>query len=508
MNAKNDQVMKNSYYKIVAYWLVAVSMVLFACEEGPNYTDYSTYYPAQTVAGMSPISGYPGTNLTITGKDFGDLKGAIKVYIGGILAQKVISCADDQLVVQVPADAVSGKVTLQIWTHTNDSIGSYTVLPAPKISSVDPVRALAGDVVTIWGENFGTDANSLKVFIGEDNVPINSIKDNEIKITVPDIKSGALSLRSDDLIVIGPFILVGAELLKSDKLIGHAGSWGNNTATMISAGVDGDIATYIDGATAIGYVGYDFGESRAATVSSVRYVPRKSHPKRMINGEIRGANDPTLKDAVTLHKITTEPPVEVYTEVAIATEESFRYIYYYSPDGNCNIAEVEFYGNLVDVVIPEGKYVFEFEDATSNAWIPQQDASYKIESGLLKVSFNQSQFAGTSKRRADLKFMNTPWIYTKDYPIMAIKFTKPEVVAFRPDITGLDSGFSNNDFKKDFEAQNVYYWDLSEKTTKDRVECGVFQFKIPDITSAETGYDVDWVRTFKSKEELQAFLGL
>jgi hypothetical protein len=103
--------------------------------------------------------------------------------------------------------------------------------------------------------------------------------------------------------------------------------------------------------------------------------------------------------------------------------------------------------------------------------------------------------------------MNTPWIYTKEYPILAIKFTKPATVAFRPDITGLDSGFSNNDYKKDFETDNVYYWNISEKTTKDRVECGVFQFKIPDITSAETGYEVDWLRTFKTKEELQAFLG-
>ncbi|WP_423127202.1 IPT/TIG domain-containing protein [Gaoshiqia sp. Z1-71] len=498
--------MKNKFLQI-AFLLAAISLFLFACEEGPDYKDYSTYYPEAIATGMSPVTGYPTTNLTITGKSFGDLKGAVKVWFGGIQAKTIVSVADDQIVVQVPADAVTGKVTLQVWTHTLDSIGSYTVIPAPKISNVDPLRCMPGDVITIIGENFGSDANSIDVFIGDAEAQINSISDNEIKVTVPDTGSGVLTLRMEGLDVTGPFILVGSELLTSDKLIGHSGSWGNNPATFIAAAVDGDIATFVDGPSATGYVGYDFGAGKAATVSSVRYVPRKSHPARMINGEIRGANDPTLYDAVTLYKITEQPPVEVYTEVAISTEEAYRYIYYYSPDGYCNIAEIEFWGSIVDVVAPEGKYVFEFDDPTSTSWLPQQNATYVIESGMLKVTFDPVQFAGTSKRRADLKYMNTPWIYTSEYPILAIKFTKPEVVAFRPDITGLDSGFSNNDYKKDFEAQNVYYWDLSEKTASDRVECGVFQFKIPDITSPEPGYDVYWVRTFKTKAELQAFIG-
>lgn len=498
--------MKNKFLNKV-FLLAALSLTLFACEEGPNFKDYSTYYPEQTVAGMSPATGYPGTNLTINGENFGDLTGAVKVFFGGIQTETVVSCTNNQIVVQVPADAVTGKVSLQIWTHMNDSIGTYTVIPAPRITSVDPLRALEGDTITIIGENFGTDANSIGVFIGDAEAPINSILDNEIKITVPDVSSGPLNLHVDVLVVTGPFILVGAELLTSEKLIGHSGSWGNNPATMISAAVDGDITTFVDGPSASGYVGYDFGVGKGANVSSVRYVPRTSHPSRMVNGEIRGANDPTLSDAVTLYKITEQPPVEVYTEVAISTEEPYRYIYYYSPDGYCNIAEIEFYGNIVDVVAPEGKYIFEFDDPTSTSWIPQQDATYAIEDGLMKVAFNASQFGGTGKRRADLRYMETPWIYTSEYPILAIKFTKPANVNFRPDITGLDSGFSNNDYKKDFEGNDVYYWDLSEKTTNDRVECGVFQFKIPDITSDETGYDVDWVRTFKTKEELQAFIG-
>jgi len=495
------QILQYSVRLLMAIGAVAL---LFACEEGPNFKEYT--YPAQTTSGFSPTSAFPGQNITITGTDLDTLKGAVKVWFGGILATNVVSAKGTQIVVQVPVNAVSGPVSLQVWTTKTDDIGTFTVLPPSKVSTVTPERGKPGDIATLKGEHFGTNVADVHVFIGNVEAVVTSVSDNEIKFTVPDAKSGTLVLHVSTQVISVSYFLIGGEKL-TGTLIGHSGSWGNNSATFITAAVDGDIATFVDGATSTGYVGYDIGSGKAAKLTSVRYVPRASHPQRMVGGEIRGANDPTLFDAVTLHKITAQPATGVYTVVTISTTENYRYIYYYSANGNCNIAEIEFYGNIVDAVIPEGKYVFEYNDPTSKDWIPQQNATYVIENSKLKVTFDPVQFAGTSKRRADLKYMNTPWIYTKAYPILAIKFTKPATVAFRPDITGLDSGFSNNDYKKDFETKNVYYWDMSEKTTKDRVECGVFQFKIPDITSAETSYEVDWVRTFKTKEELQAFLG-
>lgn len=488
--------------------LLAISAValLFACEKGPNYKDYSTYYPEPSVTGMNPNTGYPATYMTIEGKGFGALKGAVKVLFGGIKADSIISCTDTQIRVKVPNAAVSGKVTLTMWTHTLDSIGSYTVLPPSKVSGVTPGRGKIGEQATIKGEKFGTNKAVIRVMIGSAEAAVVSVSDNEIKFTIPDAKSGMLVLYVGPQVIPVSFFLIGEEKL-SGTIIGHESSWGNNPATFKAAAFDGDIATAVDAPTKTGFVGYDFGLGKAAKLTQVRYAPRTGNEKRMIGGEIRGANDPTLFDYVTLLKITAQPATGVYTQAEIATTQSFQYVYYYSADGFCNIAELEFYGNIVDAVIPQGKYVFEYNDPTGKEWIPQQNATYTIGNSKLKVTFDPVQFAGTSKRRADLKYMNTPWVYTKEYPILAIKFTKPAIVAFRPDITGLDSGFSNNDYKKDFEADNVYYWDISEKTAKDRVECGVFQFKIPDITSAETGYEVDWVRTFKTKTELQTFLG-
>lgn len=518
--------MKNKFLN-KAFLLAALSFILFACEEGPNYEDYSTYYPEQTVSGMSPSTGYPGTNLTITGENFGDLNGAVKVFFGGIVSEEVVSCADNQIVVKVPADAVTGKVSLQLWTHVNDSIGSYTVIPAPVIESVDPLRGVAGDTITITGERFGTGANGLGIYIGDAEANIYSINDNEIKITLPDVGSANLSLHIGELVVPGPFMLVGGELLTSDVIIGHSGSWGNNPATYISAAFDGDFSTFVDAPSKNGFVGYDFGTDQAANITSVRYVPRADQTGRMKGGEIRGANDPGLYDAVTLYTITEAPTAGEWTEAAINTDESYRYIYYYSADGFCNISELEFYGNYVASTIPEGMHNYEFYlnprtvtlDVVDD-WIGrdnQPGTTTVIEDGYCKVSFTPSD--GTNKARADFNYSQggnwgtldkAPWVYHPDYPIYAIKihFVQADgsLGGPRPAIGTVKYDRLGN-FNDDYADQNVLWVDARGWSDVPKTEGSWWAVVIADILSDEQGYWVDWHRTFRSVEELEAFIG-
>ncbi|MGY5354142.1 alginate lyase family protein [Wenyingzhuangia sp. IMCC45467] len=131
------------------------------------------------------------------------------------------------------------------------------------------------------------------------------------------------------------------------NLIGHSGSWGNDPDAEIPSAVDGDILTYVDAPSSVGYVGYDLGQGSEVILTSVRYVPRVVTPGRMVGDEIRGANNSDLSDAVTLYTITEEPVVGVYTEATISTTESYRYVYYYSTHF-CNLSEIKFYGNNVE----------------------------------------------------------------------------------------------------------------------------------------------------------------
>src|SRR5690606_11020897 len=118
---------------------------------------------------------------------------------------------------------------------------------------------------------------------------------------------------------------------------------------------------FVDAPSSTGYVGYDIGLNKAGVLKKIRYVPRSTHASRMDGGEIRGSNDPSLSVYTVLHTITGTPPTGVYTDVDIDTgEDAYRYIYYYSETGSCNFADIEFYGNVFEKIIPVGELVWAF----------------------------------------------------------------------------------------------------------------------------------------------------
>jgi len=505
--------MKQIFNTRLLLLLTIIIAIAASCEKGPQFRKFT--YPPQTTSGISPANGFPGSYVTITGNNFDSLTGAIKVWFGGILADSVISSNGSQIVVKVPDNAVSGKVSLRVWTNTEDSIGTFTVVPAPAYSMISTTRAKVGEVVTITGKNFGTDASKVKVLIGTADAEILSVSDTQIQFKVPDVPSGTLSLAFGSFKITGPAFFIGDEKIEG-SLIGHSGSWGNNPATTIAAAVDSNLNTFVDGPTSTGYVGYDFGSGKGAHLTLVRYAPRAGYPARMIGGEIRGANDPTLDDAVTLYTITQQPNEGGYTNATILTSETYRYLYYYAPSGNCDIAEIEFYGQVENKPLPTGKLIYEFEiDGDNEGWTPQQGGTWTVNKNTLNVTFTQT----SGKKRADLaQTINgnngTVTLHSGDYPIVAIKFNKPATCNITFDTNLGSVGNGSNKYKTDFQSSNVYYWDLSTQTigstlhTNEQISLSTFQFKIADVPQDDpaTGYSVQWIRTFASIQELQNFI--
>lgn len=196
-------------YKLSISLTVTVMLFTFCCcESDANFNVYK--YPEQTVTDMSPSVGYPGINVTITGKDFGTLKNAVKIYFGTILATNIVSCEDTKIVVQVPANAVSAEVTLKIWTHSSGTIGTFTTVPSPAITSVvssnllNPVALPGVDLVTINGINFGTDASKVAVSFNGTVAAIQTIADNKITVTAPaNFATGFVSVSIGGLTISG-----------------------------------------------------------------------------------------------------------------------------------------------------------------------------------------------------------------------------------------------------------------------------------------------------------------
>ncbi len=504
---KKYKLMRLGIYNLLAFLFFSFA----ACEKGPNFREFD--YAAPVVNDFFPTQGYIGSDVTITGADFGDRPKAIKVYFGGVLADTIRSVDNNKIVVQAPPAGVSGIITVEIFGKADTTTTAFKYMPSAKFIALSAEKAMPGDVLNVTGENFGTEVSKVKVLIGAAETQIISVSPNKIEFKVPDVPSGNVIIIVDGQRLTGTYLMVGMEKL-TGILIGHSGSWGNNAATTISAAVDGDINTFIDGPTASGYVGYDIGAGKAAILKSVRYVPRSTHASRMLNGEIRVANDPTLKDYKVLFKITETPPVSVYTEKTISETESYRYIYYYSPDGNCNIAEIEFYGNLLDKPDPVGKYIWEFmKDGDNDGWEPQQSAPWTVSGGAINVTFPQT----SGNKRSDLAQKRTlpVIVHTGTYPILAFKMTKPEGarITFDTNLGAFGNGY--NKYSSDYATKDVYYWDLSSMgfgsgspRVNEQLSLSTFQFKIADIpqTDPATGYKVEWIRTFASKEALASFL--
>jgi hypothetical protein len=180
-------------------FITAIAIYIAGCEKGPQFRDFS--YPAPKPTGFSPAAGFPNTNITITGSDFDSLPGAVKVWFGGIPATTIVSSNGNQIVVQVPSNAVSGKVSLQVWATKVDSVGTYTVLAAPVVTSIVSKNAqinvaFPGDTLYIKGIRLGRDASKTTIkFSGTTATDIPVYNDTLIKVIAPaEFSSGNVTL--------------------------------------------------------------------------------------------------------------------------------------------------------------------------------------------------------------------------------------------------------------------------------------------------------------------------
>lgn len=192
------------------FMLIGLSALLFSCEKDAKYKEY--VYPIPTVDEIYPVSAYIGSRISISGTDFGDRMEAVKVFFGGIEAENIISCKNNRIIVEVSADAQSGDVSLQVWTHTLESVGQFTVIPTPSISSISSDReegfATGGDEIIINGTAFGNVKEEVKVTINNKEAEIVSVMDNAIKVIVPeDYGSGLVIVTIKGYEVTGPALI-------------------------------------------------------------------------------------------------------------------------------------------------------------------------------------------------------------------------------------------------------------------------------------------------------------
>jgi hypothetical protein len=184
--------------------LLALAVVYVGCTKGPEIKSYS--YPAPQPKAAFPDTGYAGfATVTITGTQFGDYKQAVKVFFGGIQSDSILSCEDGKIVARVPKAAVSGKVGLQVWTHTIDSVGQFRIIEDPVVTKANKDIGFPGDKVEISGKGFGADLTKVKVTFNGTAGEITEVNDTTVRITLPvGFTSGNIVVYVNGFPITGP----------------------------------------------------------------------------------------------------------------------------------------------------------------------------------------------------------------------------------------------------------------------------------------------------------------
>jgi 6-phosphogluconolactonase (cycloisomerase 2 family) len=140
-----------------------------------------------TISNVTPTSGLPGTQVTITGTGFGAQQGSGQVWLG--TANGVVqSWSDTQVVALVAAGSASGNALVLQNGVTSNAV-PFTV-STPQITSISPTSGPVGTSVTISGSGFGPIQGAGAVQLGSMNGGVVSWSDSQVVATVA---AGSLS---------------------------------------------------------------------------------------------------------------------------------------------------------------------------------------------------------------------------------------------------------------------------------------------------------------------------
>ncbi len=136
-----------------------------------------------SISSFAPASGPVGTNVTIRGAGFNPAAAQNAVTIGGAPAT-VTAASPTTLVVNVPAGAVTGSVTVSTAGNNATASGVFTVTTV-RITDFTPKIGSAGTSVAIDGEGFDQTAANNEVKFNGRSATVDSATTTQLSVTVP-----------------------------------------------------------------------------------------------------------------------------------------------------------------------------------------------------------------------------------------------------------------------------------------------------------------------------------
>ncbi|WP_420322699.1 IPT/TIG domain-containing protein [Flagellimonas sp.] len=190
-----------------------------AVSSAGNFTVVEPEPESPTIASFSPTEGEVGTEVTITGTNFGATAADNTVKINGTNAT-VSNATATSLTITVPEGATTGKISVAVAGKTATSTSDFTVIvpaPEPTISSFSPSEGEVGTEVTITGTNFSTTASENTVKFNGTEATVSNATATSLTVTVPDgATTGKISVAvgentatsADDFTVLEPMVSI------------------------------------------------------------------------------------------------------------------------------------------------------------------------------------------------------------------------------------------------------------------------------------------------------------
>ena len=151
-----------------------------------------------TISTVSPTSGVPGTQVTISGSGFGTTQGSGQVFLG-TASGIVQSWSDGQVVAVVAAGSKSGNA--QILQNGVMSNAVPFAVNSLHIASMSPNSGGPGTSVTITGTGFGWNQGNGSVWLGGTNGQVMSWSNNQVvAVVAPNALTGVVRIEQNGVL--------------------------------------------------------------------------------------------------------------------------------------------------------------------------------------------------------------------------------------------------------------------------------------------------------------------
>ena len=303
-------------------------------EVGPA-TSPTDFVLTPQLLSTSPGRGLPDSMVTLTGTSF---SAPATVRFGAVVASFVQVDGGTQITTQVPAGALTGKISVTTPTGTTTSTTNFVVIRPPTLSSFTPAAGAEGTLVTLSGANL---AGVNQVAFGSANATsITVLSASSIRVVVPtgattskiavsdeagNAQSAATFTVTPRILTIPAAVLPGAGVtitgtsLTSASAVRFGGVAATTftvdgstqiTATVPTAAVSGKITVTTPGGTATSPT--DFTVIRPPTVTS--FSPASGQVGTLVT--LNGTNLGTAT-AVTFGNVSVTAPITVVSPTSI-----------------------------------------------------------------------------------------------------------------------------------------------------------------------------------------------